>query len=202
LRTETDVSQDRLLRAKAAASFAGFAYKAVLGIVGLAVIAGAAYVLMPAANKAPVPPKPEFPDQLTSYKSEITGVDAKDLPFQINADKSVQDDEKRNLVHLETVGGIFDRAEGKKYNVSSEKALYDRDSKQLTLEGKVKITNLPRMVAEMDKAEVDTVKRSLVSKSPVQVTLENGFVTADELRADNNGERLLFKGRVKAKFKN
>ncbi len=202
MRTEPDRAQNRLLRAKSRAAVSGVVSKILLGVVAAGVVAAGVYVFLPSRNQIAAPAKPEFPSQVTSYESEIKGVDSKDLPYTINAEKSVQDADKRNLVHLETVGGIFQRPEGKAYDVTSQKALYDRESKQLVLEGKVKISNLPRMEALMDKAEVDTVKRSLVSKSPVEVTLENGHVTADELRADNNGERLLFRGRVKAKFNN
>jgi LPS export ABC transporter protein LptC len=200
LRTEADASQVRLQRAKANADRAALASKVlmVLGTVGA--LAAVAYVFWPTDKQVAAPRAPETPTQVSSRQAQISGVDSKDLPYTINAEKSIQDEKARNIVHLETVGGVFLRAGGKTYNVTSQKALYDRDTKQLTLEGSVKISNLPRMEAIMDKAEVDTVTRSLVSKSPVAVTLENGHVTADELRADNNGERLIFKGRVKARF--
>jgi hypothetical protein len=54
------------------------------------------------------------------------------------------------------------------------------------------------MTARMDKALFNTETKALESKTPVQVDLANGTIAADTLTADNDGERLLFKGRVKA----
>jgi LPS export ABC transporter protein LptC len=174
------------------------------GLGGLGAIFGLAVVVwfFRTGDVSPqsVAKAPENPSQSSASGTEIKGADKDQLPYTIHAQKSTQDQAKPDIVHMQTVDGQFARPAGKNYTVTSEQAHYDKVTKQLELTGSVQISDAPRMVAKMDKAHVDTVTKSLTSGSPVDVELENGHVTADALVADNNGERLLFKGRVKARF--
>jgi lipopolysaccharide export system protein LptC len=201
LRTDAQKYEARLRRARAQAQLAGTARKLVLGLTAAVAIGFAGYLFWPRGGE-PLPEAalPETPSQAAARKTEMSGADGKQMPYTIRAEKTVEDKADRQLLHLETVDSVFARPEGKSYKVTSKTAEYDRGNKKLELNGSVNISDAPRMVAKMEKAFVDTETRSLVSGSPVEVTLENGFVTADQLTADNNGERLIFKGRVKARF--
>lgn len=192
---------DKLARAQTRARLAAFVLKSLIAIGVAGCVFAGWLVLRPGdAELPPVASAPVNPAQSTASGPRISGADKDQLPYTINAKRSIQDETKPDIVHLETVDSTFARPAGKNYVVTSEQAHYDKVTKQLELSGSVKISDAPRMVARMDSAQVDTVKKSLTSTSPVQVELENGHVTADTLVADNNGERLLFKGRVKARF--
>ncbi len=52
----------------------------------------------------------------------------------------------------------------------------------------------------MDKAAVNMDDQTLTSKSPVAVDIIGGKITADSLTITSNGERILFRGGVKARF--
>jgi LPS export ABC transporter protein LptC len=144
---------------------------------------------------------PELPEQFVGKDTRISGLDKNDLPYEIGAIKSVQDKANEKLIHLDTVDGTFRRATGTDLAVTSKSGRYDRETKKLMLEGSVVIAEPQRFKAQMEKAEFDVTTRTLASKSsPVDVELEQGTIKADSLVADNNGERMLFKGRVKAHF--
>lgn len=144
---------------------------------------------------------PELPGQFVGKDTRISGLDKNDLPYEIGATKSVQDKVNQKLIHLDTVDGTFRRATGTDLAVTSKSGRYDRETKKLQLEGSVVINEPQRFKAQMEKAEFDVTTRTLASKSsPVDVELAQGTIKADSLIADNNGERMLFKGRVKAHF--
>jgi LPS export ABC transporter protein LptC len=202
LHTEGPVTIDRVRQASARAQRANLAQLAILVAGGLSILALVFYFFAPRGGQEPVAEKvkPEFPNQVSATRAEISGVDKDHLPFTIKAVKSTQDKQRADIVHLETVDSTFARPAGKLYAVTSSRARYNDKTKQLELQGEVMISDQAHMVATMDSAEVDTAARSFKSRSPVFVKLENGTVTADQLISNNDGDRLLFRGRVKARY--
>ena len=95
-------------------------------------------VFEPAAPKgdgvlAPV----ENPNQITGGPSKISGFDKNNLPFEINAQRGVQDAKVESLVHLQTVDSVFARPNGAKLNITSKGANYETKTKDLDLVGDV-----------------------------------------------------------------
>ncbi len=204
MRIDGQAAAYRLERARTRSRFAGLLQKSIVAVVALVIVGSGLWVLAPNRADQPVVQKqqPEFPTQVAATGAEITGVDRDTLPFTIKASKSVQDKKLADVVHLEVVDSTFARPAGKIYAVTSDRATYNDKTRFLSLQGQVRITDQARMVATMDGAEVDTNTRSFISTTPVFVQLENGTVTADQLVSKNDGERLVFKGRVKAIYKN
>lgn len=179
-----------------------------LSYVALAVAAGLGLtfavelgVFEPAAPKgdgvlAPV----ENPNQITGGPSKISGFDKNNLPFEINAQSGVQDVKVESLVHLQTVDSVFARPNGAKLNITSKGANYETKTKDLDLVGDVVFAEGTRFVARMEKAAVNMDDQTLASQSPVSVDIIGGTITADSLTISANGERILFRGGVKANF--
>jgi LPS export ABC transporter protein LptC len=141
---------------------------------------------------------PDVSAQPTAYATELTGVDDRNLPYEITAKTAVQDTLQEKTVNLETVVGHFAKSGTETMDVKSDRAQFETQTKTLNLEGGVEIKSASKMTATMDKASVDVVTRRLESRSPVKVLIDGGEVTADHLVVDNNGETIKFKGRVKA----
>ncbi len=177
-------------------------------LVLAAILGGIAYLLAITVGPSLLPSgkvditiaPPEMPGQAVSYDSEIKGTDEEQKPYHIQATRGFQDATNKDIYHLETFRGTFTKATGAELNVTSKTGVYDSNAKILDLSGSVEILDAAKFTARMDKAQFDVEKRSLTSQSPVQVTLPNGDIQADSLVSENNGERMLFRGRVKANF--
>jgi lipopolysaccharide export system protein LptC len=174
------------------------------GVVGLSVLA--AFLLQSgffenfvAAPEAP-PEVIETPTQISGTNSRISGIDKNNQPYIITSQKGLQDKDSSNLVHLETVTGVFHRANDKQINLASKSAIYDTKSKDMAMTGDVVFEDPGRYKAQMQKAHVNLDDKSLVSQSPVRVDMSNGTVEADSMEIMDNGKRSLFKGHVKAKM--
>jgi lipopolysaccharide export system protein LptC len=150
----------------------------------------------PDAPLAPV----ENPSQITGGPSKISGFDKNKRPFEITAQKGVQDATVDTLVHLQQVHSSFDRPDGAKLHITSKTAAYETELKTLDLEGDVVFDQGERFTARMDKAAVDMDDQSMVSKSPVSVDIIGGTITADSLAITSNGDRIIFRGGVKSHF--
>jgi lipopolysaccharide export system protein LptC len=150
----------------------------------------------------PLPPaeKIEPPAQISSTASRISGIDKDNQPYEINAQKGVQDQSSASVVHLETVTGVFHRPNNTQVNLVAKTATYDSKTKAMKLAGDVVFEEPGRYKATMQSAALNLDDKSLVSQSPVRVDIASGTVEADSLEIVDNGKRSLFKGHVKAKF--
>jgi lipopolysaccharide export system protein LptC len=147
-----------------------------------------------------VPEKVDNPTLISGTQSNISGIDKDSQPYEIKAEKGIQDKSTGSLVHLETVTGVFHRPNNKQINLLSKTAVYDSKTKAMALDGDVVFEEPGRYTAKMQKADVNLDDKSLVSRSPVHVDMSTGTVEADSLEILDNGKRSLFKGRVKARF--
>jgi lipopolysaccharide export system protein LptC len=181
------------------------------GAVGVAALAGAVGLIGLFVWQAGVlaPPAPqtvktndviEKPDQITSQNASISGRDKSNRPFEIKAKSGEQDKLIDSLVHMQSVTSVFERANGQKLDVTSERGQYDRKTKALELSGNVVFSEGVRFKAVMSKAAINTEDQSLASKSPVKVDMQGTMIEADSLTVTDSGTRILFKGGVKARF--
>lgn len=204
--TDNAYSEDRSVNARKAAARMGMArwlaYAALLVATGLTV----AFTVQLGLFDRP-PPKPaetlapvELPNQITGGPSRILGFDKHQLPFEITAQKGVQDAQTDTVVHLEQVVSAFQRPSGAKLNITSQTAVYETKTKALELVGDVLFAEGERFRARMSKAAVNMDDQTLTSKSPVSVDIIGGNITADSLTISEDGNRILFKGGVKARF--
>ena len=153
-------------------------------------------------NSSPDKERPKISDPaiVSGSQSVISGVDKDNQPYEITSLTGVQDKFSANLIHLETVKGVFHRPDKKLINLVSKTAIYDSKTKAMTLQGDVVFEEPGRYHATMDNAAVNLDDKSLVSQSPVRVDIAAGTVEADSLEIIDNGKRALFKGHVKARF--
>jgi len=142
----------------------------------------------------------ETPNQVSGGPSKISGFDKNKLPFSIVAQRGVQDAAVESLVHLKQVQSAFARPSGATLTISANGADYETKVKSLELQGNVVFAEGNRFRAYMEKASVNMDDQTLASKSPVSVDIIGGTITADSLSISPNGERILFKGGVKARF--
>jgi LPS export ABC transporter protein LptC len=143
---------------------------------------------------------PEMPQQQVAQENLVGGLDSANLPFKIKTLKGYQDKADTELYHLQDVSGTFRRDNGKDLEVSGDTGDYHAGNKVLRLDGKVMVSEAPRFSASMASAVFDLNQHRLSSNVPVHVTLDNGTIQADTMVAENNGERMLFKGNVRAHF--
>jgi lipopolysaccharide export system protein LptC len=179
----------------------GLALSGALGLVGLFVWQ-AGVLAPPSPQSVKTDDQVEKPDQITTLNATISGRDKANRPFEISAKSGEQDKILAHLVHMQNVESVFERANGAKLDVTSDTGQYDRKSKALELSGNVVFSEGVRFKAMMTKAAINTEDQSLASKSPVKVDIQGTLIEAESLTVTENGTRILFKGGVKAKFKN
>lgn len=139
-------------------------------------------------------------EEVTVIESRFTGFDKNQQPFSLTARNAVQDGDNTGRVILIEVAAELKRKSGEKISISSQRALYDADSKTIDLEGNVIIVSAQGYVAKMAKARVNIDEHRLRSEVPVEVVYPSGIIRSNGMEFVDDGGRILFFNRVKATF--
>lgn len=170
-----------------------------LAFVTLFVAQAGLFATLVPREKAP-PVILDKPEQITSRDSILTGFDREKQPYELRAERGIQDKDRPELVHLETLTGKFLKSTGQSYTLSANAGRYDSDRRELDLEGDVNITELGRFTARMAKAHVVVADKKLTSDSPVTVEFAGGTIEARGLQITDNGRNILFLNGVKTRY--
>jgi lipopolysaccharide export system protein LptC len=195
---------DKLLRAAArrarlAPILSWIAVACGLGLVLLfALQSGMFSALLPKTVQQP--PTVGMPEQISGQKSRIAGFDRQLQPYEITADEGYEDKTNANLAHLKTVVGNFRKANGQSYQLLSATGLYNSKTKDMELQGGVKILQADHFTTTMDKAHVNVETKDLVSDVPVLVVMPTGTIKANGMKITNDGNNIVFLNGVKAQF--
>lgn len=203
--SHTESIQHRAQRATRRAKLASYVSFA---LIALAILltglffyqAGFFSVLVP---KQPQPaPVVEKAEQISSKVSRVSGFDREQQPYELSAKQGFQDKDKDNLIHLEELTGTMRRTTGKIYEMQANTGLYDSKTKQVDLDGDVKIVEPGRMTARMSKAQVQMDSKALDSNVPVEVEMDGGkgHISAGGMKISDDGKTILFLNGVKARF--
>lgn len=143
---------------------------------------------------------PAEEEELTVSVSRFTGFDKNQQPFSVTAGNAVQDGGNSSRVRLIEVTAELKRKSGEEISISSQRALYDSDTKTIDLEGNVIITSAQGFVAKMGKAQVKIDERRLRSEVAVEVVHPSGIIRSNGMEFIDDGARILFFNGVKATF--
>ena len=141
-----------------------------------------------------------MPEQITGHNSRIAGFDREQQPYEITAEEGYEDKTDANLAHLNTVVGNFRKANGESYQLQSATGLYNSKTKDMELQGGVKILQADHFTTTMDKAHVNVETKDLVSDVPVVVEMPTGTIKANGMKITNDGKNIVFLNGVKAEL--
>jgi lipopolysaccharide export system protein LptC len=147
-------------------------------------------------NSSPAAPK----EEITVTDSRFTGFDKNDQPFSISARNALQDENDARKVRLQWVDAEVRQKSGQQIAIKSNEAVYDSSSKTIDLRGDVRISSTGGFDARMAQARVDIDRHRLRSDVPVIVVHPRGVIQANGMEIDDDGARILFFNRVKARF--
>ena len=119
--------------------------------------------------------------------------------FEVTAARAVQDVSRQDEVRFENPVAVLDGPQGR-IDVTAGNALYGIEAETLALDGGVDVRTVRGQTARLENAEVDLASGSLVSDQPVVLDGPQGRIEALGVRIDDSGARVLFTGRVRARF--
>ncbi len=119
--------------------------------------------------------------------------------FEVTAARAVQDVTRQDEVRFEGPVAVLDGPQGR-IDVTAGAALYAIDGETLALSGGVDVVTARGQTARLEDARVDLATGNLVSSSPVTLEAPQGRIEALGVEIEDSGKRVLFTGRVRARF--
>lgn len=173
------------------------AFPAAIGIILGAMGAFVVYHGIKGSN-APVA-EPNAPIRLVNPR--FLGRDDKSRAFVLTAATAVRDKNDYQRVILDKPVLILDERGPDSLRISARSGIYHEANRKLQLEGGVKLTG-PQAAFETAASLFDTKTGELVGSGPIQGAGALGQITAKSYGVFDKGDRIIFKGRVRARIEN
>lgn len=135
--------------------------------------------------------------KLVMREPKLEGVDRNDRPFTVQANSALQDLEQPDMIELNSIAAQMEDEGGAATQVSARNGLYNSKSEQLVLTNGVSVKGANGLDIQLDNADIDMRTGEMTSQDPVTVTSRDSRVTADSVHVKDNGNRIIFKERVR-----
>lgn len=133
---------------------------------------------------------------------KLSGYRKDNKPYQVTAENAFQEIKNPTQIELQTLTARIQMEREGWVTVNAKTGLFDTAKERLKLVNDVKIRTESGHDMSMRTADVDFKGGTVVSKEPVTVHMDQTTVDANSLDVKNNGELIVFEGRVRVLIKN
>ncbi len=135
--------------------------------------------------------------RLVMEQPKMAGFDRNSRPYDVQAVQAIQDLAQPGKVLLNKIDAKIPFDATSFADIGAMSGVYDTKSEKLFLDENVTITGARGMDVHLKDADIDINSGSLASEKPVTVNSENTNISADSIRVEKGGDRILFNQRVK-----
>jgi len=135
--------------------------------------------------------------KLVMRNPELSGTDENRRPYNLRADKAIQDSERPTRIELRGITAKLPMTDTDFAAVQAGNGIYDADAKTLVLGGKVAVDTDTGMAIRMEDADIDIASGQMRTRNEVSVDTGRAKVTADALTVSENGKVIVFENRVR-----
>ena len=135
--------------------------------------------------------------KLVMENPRLNGFDDEKRPYNLTADKAVQNIENPSKVTLESILAELPMDDKISATLRAGTGLYDTEARTLLLGDSVFVETNDGMNIMLKDADVDIANGILKTSQPVTAQSDGAEITSDSLLVENNGERIVFDGSVK-----
>jgi lipopolysaccharide export system protein LptC len=142
-----------------------------------------------------------FNSDLRMVSPRITGLDKSGEPYLVTADTATQDKDEPTHVVLDNVeADLKFKGDDSWISLKSAAGKLNTDEQHLTLQQNIDVYMSTGYEFHGREGTIDFKKGTFSSDAPVEGHGPAGTLRADSMTADNDGQKLTFKGRVKTRF--
>ncbi len=135
--------------------------------------------------------------KIAMARPKLAGFRTDGQPYMLTAEKALQDVRQPTVVELEKVSGEIGATGGETTRLSADAGVYDSAAERMKLSSNVRIGSA-RFEVRLRSADIDFKTGVYQSDEPVEVHVGDGTtITGDRATARNNGQELIFEGRVR-----
>jgi lipopolysaccharide export system protein LptC len=126
----------------------------------------------------------------------LTGFTSDARPYELTARAAAQDITRPELLELKDISAHVELKDGQHVEMKSINGLYDTKAELLKLNDHIVMVSSTGYEGRLSEATVNMSTGNVVSESPVEVKLLNGWLNAKRLEVLENGDLIRFGGGV------
>ena len=134
-------------------------------------------------------------------KPTFIGIDKKNQPFKVMANKATRLKNEPNIFNLEKPTGEINTGK-EKFFLSGDIGVFYKNVEQLEVKGNVKFNNGDAMTFTTSEMYFDFKKEILSGNERVNGKKNNSVIVSEGFKILNNGEQIFFTGKTKLKLIN
>ena len=135
------------------------------------------------------------------HKPTFIGIDKKNQPFKVMANKATRLKLEPNIFNLEKPTGEINSGKDK-FFLSGDKGIFNKNVDQLKVKGNVKFNDGENMTFTTSEMYFDFKKEVLSGNKRVNGKKNNSVIISEGFQIFNNGEQIFFTGKTKLKLIN
>ena len=135
------------------------------------------------------------------HKPIFMGIDKKNQPFKVMANKAIRLKQEPNIFDLEKPTGEINSGK-EKFFLSGDKGIFNKNVDQLKVKGNVKFNDGENMTFTTSEMYFDFKKEVLSGNKRVNGKKNNSVIVSEGFKIFNNGEQIFFTGKTKLKLIN
>ena len=135
------------------------------------------------------------------HKPTFIGIDKKNQPFKVMADKAIRLKQQPNIFKLEEPTGEINSGE-EKFFLSGDKGIFNKNVDQLQIKGNVKFNDENNMIFKTSEMYFDFKKEVLSGNKKVNGKKNNSVIVSEGFKILDDGEQIFFTGKTKLRLIN
>jgi len=141
----------------------------------------------------------EAPERMRVEQARYNGLDNKNQPFVIVADRAIQQTSDQPVVAIRGMSGTLDLANGP-LAVSADQGQYNLDLQRIFVNGPISVAGPDGYRLQTSDVSVDLKTRQLASAGPVEGAMRLGQFSAGQLHADLGARTVSLTGGARLKI--
>ncbi len=137
--------------------------------------------------------------RVTMEQPRLAGYRKDGRPYEVNADTGVQDVRQPNMIELNNLDAKIGMIDQTTVRVLSAAGIYDSFREFMDFRNAVRIRSTNYDI-DMKSAKMDFKSGTMVTDESVKVLITEGEIQADRMDMRDNGQNLVFEGKVRSTF--
>lgn len=139
--------------------------------------------------------------KLVMSNPKLNGVTKDNLPYAMTAARAIQNPANPALVELEDVNATIPVDTRITATIVASRAAYNTKANILAIRSPFTVVASNGLNASLDTAVIEIDKGKMVSKRPVEITMDGNKITADSMSILEQGDAVVFEKRVRLTLK-
>ena len=134
--------------------------------------------------------------RITMGSPRYAGFTSDGRPYEVTSRAASQDITKPDIIDLNDIWAKVHLQDNGTVEMTAASGVYDNKQDRLTLKERIIVSTSTGYAGRLRDAVIEVKKGTVVSESPVELTLLNGTLNANRLEIEDHGDVIRFSGGV------